>query len=179
MRRIAWLSLLATCNLAVCFAGESTGAEAARTCAAISDAEARLACYDDIFKDVSPNAQTAREKTESKPAAKPQPTPTAEPELDAEERFGMRGDVARDMLDRQAAQTPKLDELRAKIVAIDWLPRGEFVVTLDNGQVWTQKRKESIGPLKVGDTVTIRAAALGSYRMTASTSRATRVQRTK
>jgi hypothetical protein len=167
MRRISWLFFLTVGSAIIADAAESNAPEAARACAAQRDDAARLACYDAAFGVAS-----------SQPESPLQSAP-AEPEPSAEERFGMRGDVARETLDRQEAQRPRIDELQARIVEIDWLPRGEFVVTLDNGQVWTQKRKESIGPLKVGDTVTIRAGAFGSFRMTATSTRATKVQRTK
>ena len=55
--------------------------------------------------------------------------------------------------------TPK--SVHAKVVAVARPPAGRFIVTLDNGQVWSQQ--ESIDfPLEVGDEVTIRSGLLGA-----------------
>ena len=47
--------------------------------------------------------------------------------------------------------------MSATVTAIDKRPRGELVVTLDNGQVWAQKNAERYFPLEVGDPVAILA----------------------
>jgi hypothetical protein len=66
--------------------------------------------------------------------------------------------------------------MSATVTSIDKRPRGELVVTLDNGQVWAQKNADRYFPLEVGDTVEILAGALGSFRLLAG-SRATAVTR--
>ena len=66
--------------------------------------------------------------------------------------------------------------MSATVAAIDKRPRGELVVTLDNGQVWAQKERGPYFPLKVGDPVAILAGSLGSFRLI-SGSRATAVTR--
>jgi hypothetical protein len=48
---------------------------------------------------------------------------------------------------------------------------------LDNDQVWMENQASEYFPLKIGDTVRIRSAALGSYMMFAPSKRATRVTR--
>lgn len=72
------------------------------------------------------------------------------------------------------AAAPK--RISATVTAIDKQPRGELVVTLDNGQVWAQKNADRYFPLKVGDPVAILAGSLGSFRLIAG-SRATAVTR--
>jgi hypothetical protein len=72
------------------------------------------------------------------------------------------------------APTPK--RMSATVTAIEKRPRGELVVTLDNGQVWAQKNADRYFPLEVGDPVAILAGALGSFRLIAG-SRATPVTR--
>ena len=72
------------------------------------------------------------------------------------------------------AAAPK--RMSATVTAIDKRPRGELVVTLDNGQVWAQKSAERYFPLEVGDPVAILAGSLGSFRLI-SGSRATAVAR--
>ena len=79
--------------------------------------------------------------------------------------------------DRAAApQAPAPKRMSATVTSIDKRPRGELVVTLDNGQVWAQKNADRYFPLEVGDTVEILAGALGSFRLLAG-SRATAVTR--
>jgi hypothetical protein len=72
------------------------------------------------------------------------------------------------------AAAPK--RMSATVTAIEKRPRGELVVTLDNGQVWAQKSAERYFPLEVGDPVAILAGSLGSFRLICG-SRATAVTR--
>jgi hypothetical protein len=79
--------------------------------------------------------------------------------------------------DRAAApQAPAPKRATATVTAIEKRPRGELVVTLDNGQVWAQKSADRYFPLKVGDPVAILAGSLGSFRLICG-SRATAVTR--
>jgi hypothetical protein len=73
-------------------------------------------------------------------------------------------------------QAPAQKRTSATVTAIEKRPRGELVVTLDNGQVWAQKSADRYFPLKVGDPVAILAGSLGSFRLIAG-SRATAVTR--
>jgi hypothetical protein len=73
-------------------------------------------------------------------------------------------------------QAPAPKRMNATVTAIDKRPRGELVVTLDNGQVWAQKSADRYFPLEVGDPVAILAGSLGSFRLIAG-SRATAVTR--
>jgi hypothetical protein len=73
-------------------------------------------------------------------------------------------------------QAPAPKRMSATVTAIDKRPRGELVVTLDNGQVWAQKNADRYFPLEVGDPVAILAGSLGSFRLI-SGSRATAVTR--
>lgn len=58
--------------------------------------------------------------------------------------------------------------------------RGErFVATLDNGQVWSQAETNTRIDIRVGDTVTIRRGALGSYLLSDGEGLATRVKRVR
>jgi hypothetical protein len=53
---------------------------------------------------------------------------------------------------------------------------GEFVYTLANGQVWIQSEAEQSGYVRDGTPVTIKRAALGSYKLV-SGNVSTRVRR--
>ena len=76
--------------------------------------------------------------------------------------------------DERADSEPK--RIAATVTAIDKRPRGELVLTLDNGQVWAQKEAGAYFPVKVGDPVTILAGTLGSFRLIVA-NRATAVTR--
>jgi hypothetical protein len=168
----------------VSLAAEASALERAQACVNQSDDTRRLACYDAALGVGSDTDSSAGANGATLPVAQnaPAPLPASSPTTQnptATESFGYHGDVAREKVDREAAAAPKLKMLQARITAIERLPLGEFVVTLDNGQVWRQKAKESIGPLHVGDQVTIRAGALGSFRLSGSSNRSTMVQRVK
>jgi|688.fasta_scaffold209207_2 hypothetical protein len=81
----------------------------------------------------------------------------------AEQRFGYRGEVARESLDREKAAAPALERLQAKVQSISTTPSGDWVVTLDNGQTWAQVPTGMRYSLRVGDAVTITPGALGSF----------------
>ena len=127
-----------------------------RRCMAETADSARLACFD-------------REAARLEAAAAPALTP--------EERFGLRGDVARETLEREKAARQSLERLEARVTAVASGPTGDWVVTLDNGQVWAQVPSGTRYTIRVGDAVTISPAALGSYMLTGESGRSVRVRR--
>ena len=80
----------------------------------------------------------------------------------AEQRFGYRGEVARESIDREKAAAPTLERLQAKVLSVTNTASGDWVATLDNGQVWIQVPTGTRFSLRVGDEVTITPGALGS-----------------
>ena len=56
---------------------------------------------------------------------------------------------------------------------------GKFVVTLDNAQVWSQSEFNSQADVQVGDAITVRRGALGSYLLVTKAGIGTRVKRVK
>ncbi len=96
-----------------------------------------------------------------------------------EERFGFRGEVAREALDRQRAELPELERLTSTVQSASRQAGGDFVVALANGQVWAQLPTGTPQRLKVGDEVTISPAALGSYMMKLPNGRGVRVKRVR
>jgi len=90
--------------------------------------------------------------------------------LSPEERFGLRGDLKRE-------RTGDLAELSATATAVSAKPRGELVVTLDNGQVWAEIAPGSSIRLKAGDPVRIQAGTLGSFILIAPNGRSSKVAR--
>jgi hypothetical protein len=141
--------------------------EAVRACAAETDVLRRLACYDRAA------AQLVGEHT---PGAAPASS-TADRDgprtVSPEARFGVRNGP---LDERKYATAPK--EITATVILIEMRRlSGALVVSLDNDQVWVENQPSEYFPLKVGDTVRIRSAALGAYMMFAPSKRATRVTR--
>jgi hypothetical protein len=141
-----------------------------RRCMAEAVDAARLACFD---------REAARlvAATGAATGAAAEPAAPAAPALTAEQRFGLRGEVARETLEREKAAKQELDRLDAKVTAVTAGPTGDWVVTLDNGQVWAQVPAGMRYTIRVGDAVTIAPAALGSYMLTGESGRSVRVRR--
>lgn len=122
-------------------------------CARVRDAAARLACYDEAF---------------------------GKPPLPIEsEQFGLTPDQierARPAAERAAADVQKLT---ATVTAVEYRGNGRFVATLDNGQLWSQVETNTKVRVAIGDSVTVRRAALGSYLLTSGRGIATRVRRVR
>jgi hypothetical protein len=163
----AWLALAAPA-----LGAAQIETDALRACAAERDDARRLACYDQAM-GVSKGSTTA---APSATAAAAPTAPVATPEPEA--KFGYRGPIARKELDEKARREGGFDKLDAAVVEVARRPRGELVVTLDNGQVWSQKTLES-ARVKAGDRVTIRKASFGSFLMVLPNNDTIRVAREK
>jgi hypothetical protein len=98
-----------------------------------------------------------------------------------EDRFGLRRNQSPPAAPgEQPVEHPDKDEIEnisATVTAISRRPHGERVLTLDNGQVWAQTQAGAYLRVRVGDTVTIRSAALGSYLLSVQHGGSTRVER--
>ncbi len=184
----------------MCAWGSAPAAEALpptlRVCMSESDAARRLACFDrESARLVKDNAPTARKSdprvaapaaTAAVPAATapaaatPAPAATAPASSSPQDKFGYRGNIARAEIDKQSEQERSQAEvLSAKVTELSTLAHGEVLLTLDNGQVWQQKRGDRGMRIKVGDDVTIRRATLGSFLLTAKAKGSMRVSRVK
>jgi phospholipase A1 len=130
-------------------------ADVARCTAIESDAE-RLACYDKLFA----RAVSQQRDAETTVAARvPAVTP---PAAATHDDFGFDGHPPPGS-QSQKPQVP--DEMQARIAGIVTQPRGEHVLTLDNGQVWEQKESDWHLGFNVGDEVIIKRGAFKSYRL--------------
>jgi hypothetical protein len=160
--------------------------ESVRACASETDYARRLACYDREFAHTDArsaplpperSAPLPAERSAPLPAERSAPLPAEKNgKAPPEEKFGYRGSIAREELDQRAAADAGVDRLEATVAEISSRGRGQFVVTLDNGQVWAQKTADSMR-LKIGDRVVIRKASLGSFLLVAPNKRTTRVIR--
>jgi hypothetical protein len=98
-------------------------------------------------------------------------------ELSAEERFGMTAELAEKT--PEVEKEVELREISAVAVEVSKRLRGELVVTLDNGQVWTEKDAEAGFKVIAGDTVVIKKGRMGGYRMVGRGNRASAMERIK
>jgi hypothetical protein len=141
-------------------------------CAAIEDDRARLACYDALFRQ-APEEQGALASASagdpmagepSPPAAAvaaPSSAPVAAAASNPEADFGLSGQQRQERA--EAAGARKVDEVSAKIVAIEPSRVGKPAIELDNGQRWRQIEATSWPVFEIGENVVIRKASFGSF----------------
>jgi len=141
--------LLTTVGVHPALAADADLSERIAACTREHDDARRLACFD---RAAAPKADAGK---------------VAAGKVDATQEFGVQGsELARNRDDGEAhdeSAPPK--RMTAKVAALEQRPRGELVFTLDNGQVWAQKEVGAYLPVKVGDSVTILAGSLGSFRL--------------
>jgi hypothetical protein len=131
-------------------------------CAAVADSGQRLACFDGLVA----------EQSRSVPAAEP----SAAPILAPEEKFGRE----QQLVYQSTTGDDALQQVTARIVGLRERSDGRLTVELDNGQVWAQSEVASSPvPLTIGETVTIRRGAVGSFVLVTKHSRSFRVRRTR
>ena len=168
----ALVTVLSGTDFAVAPARAAVGTtEDLLACASEPDDTRRLRCFDDavagLRRAVPPSAAAASRPEPATPAAAP---PASTPAVSAEDRFGARGELK---ADRQ------LSQITATVTALSARPYGELVITLDNGQMWAEIAPGSKVRLKTGDSVTIEAGALGSFRLIAANGRSSKVSRVR
>jgi hypothetical protein len=195
----AWMRVLivSTGSLAAVplYAAEDLRAALA-ACRAEQDDTKRLACYDRHADQVTPATTAASPETAS--ATPPEAAPAAAAAAgtaaagtaaagtaatsSAADKFGYSGGMSPEEVDQQrkSEKAQGLEEISATVRELSTQPRGEWIVTLDNGQVWAQKAADGRFRLKIGDQVKIRSGALGAYYLSlASSDRKTRVSRVR
>lgn len=182
MRKYSMRFALASIACAVSFApvvSAQTLQEQVQTCSTETDAARRLSCYDRAAATLRKAAPAARAATSTAssgqaapitPASTTASTPT---QADAAEFGVSEGPLA------AKKQATGLKAITAVVTAVAFQPRGELIMTLDNGQVWQQNEAVAYFPLKVGDTVKISTASLGSYLLLTPTKRTTKVTRVR
>ena len=91
------------------------------------------------------------------------------------DEFGMNAELASEQPERKTEGV--LKEISAKVVEVRKRGYGEHVVTLDNGQIWAEKRNENSLRIKVGDTVRIKRNKFGGYRIIGNGNRSSPAKR--
>jgi hypothetical protein len=180
VQRFSWLLV------GIGFLGCATAADvlppSLRACMKEADATRRLACFDrESAVLANENVPVAHqvEAAPTRPVAAPPAAPVASAVAtagaaaattqSATDKFGYKGSIAREDLDKKKEAEQASGALTAKVAEVAALPNGGLRVTLDNGQVWQQKTADRGMHVKVGDQVTIKHATLGSFLLTSDT----------
>ena len=153
LRVTACLGLLLSVTHAVAAPPQALG----HSCAAVTGASERLACYDAAFPPVAA-ADVASERER------------------ALKEFGLNKTQLRER-DPARMSVVAPDRIEALIARLSVRPTGERVVTLDSGQVWLLTEVTMKGPVSIGDRVTVREAALGSFMLVTPKNVALRARR--
>jgi hypothetical protein len=174
--RIAALGACLVAGACVLPARAATGSDGA-SCVAVSDDAARLACYDRAYGRNAPGKTAATAApAAAATAARAAPAPAAPKDPVAE--FGLTEAAKQAKDPAKAAEAAKAPtSVTAKVISVRFKKYGEFVVTLDNAQVWEQNEPMSSAIVRVGDTVTVKKAVLGSYTLVTAARVATKVHR--
>lgn len=155
----------------ISFAGNESGLlSQIEKCKQISQADARLVCFDDLAKDTAiTTALPVNNDIAPVPATIVQAQPSESQQVD---------DFAKEHL-KKSSNEQGLDSISSSITKLKKLIRGQWVITLENGQKWQQKDSAKI-KLKVGDTVRMKKAAMGAiYLYKEGSHRNIRVKRVK
>ena len=140
-------------------------------CRAITEATARLACFDRESAGLEAKVAAAAVPA---PVAAPRPLP---PPLDPKKEFGLPEKAVATQevaAGTRAADTSAID---AHVLGFAQGADGRGVFTLDNGQVWRQLNSTGEMLIHNGDPVTISRAALGSYWLQVKSGRGCKVSR--
>lgn len=153
-------------------------------CRGIASLALRLQCYDrvvdgspagNVEMTVSPAIITpaiqqpvASTPELTKPVtAQKAPARVVSPEstkVKPEELFGKSGAEVAEAVS-QELKIDSVDQIASKVIRIQINSTQEYVVYLENGQVWKQKDKAGKWRIKVGETAIISKASLGSFLM--------------
>jgi hypothetical protein len=81
---------------------------------------------------------------------------------------------------RREPRTPVLGYTLATVVRLSVRPKtGRFIVTLDNGQKWSQIENKADVRVSIGDEIKLEKSTLGSYMLTTPLGVQTRVKRSR
>ena len=113
---------------------------------------------------VAPAAASTPVAVVSQPSATPALRPEVIERVEPEELFGKSAEEVKQAVSKKL-EIDTLDQISSKVSRVQINASQEYVVYLENGQVWKQKDKAGKWRIKVGETAIISSALLGSYMM--------------
>jgi len=176
------VSLIGLCVVIGAISRVAWGGDSLAVCAEVTDNAERLACYDRLAGRISMNGSTAVATVPDgivatvmavDPVAVAEAAATAVP-IDSAADFGLPMQVI-----QERNSVGRVESINAHVTAVTTNASGRIVVELDNGHVWVQTETDTYPTLKSGDPVTIKRAALGSFRLTGPLKVSWRVRRLK
>ena len=163
---------ISTVLLLTALAATPARAAEPQRCATIADDNARLACYDAVFGSPAKPA-AAQPAAVAATAAGAGAVLAATPSK--EDQFGLTPVQTKKKVEEPEEVTGP-ESIDSVLTKLTMRPTGEFIYTLENGQRWVQVEADPAGKLEAGAAVTIKKAALGSYKLVSGPV-ATRVRR--
>jgi len=140
-------------------------------CAELESDAARLACFDAVINERRIGTPTAEPDAGARQAELPADTPPTPAPATAPAATA-REPAAAVPAESATKQEPE-NEYAAVVTAMRTRPHGQVVVTLDNGQTWSEQYASRRFLVEVGDTVTMKKARFSSaYRLVAPGGRA-------
>jgi hypothetical protein len=158
-----------------------------RSCVAEADDLRRLSCFDRAMTELTSESPTGAPRTESNVALSrddrveamaPTPAPSTM-QRSPEDDFGRNEAMERKLEEASGGKSQEITQVSLTVSDVSRRPRGELLISLDNGQIWVETKASSYFPLEAGDTVTIKRRSLGSFSLIGPTGRFTRVKRVK
>jgi hypothetical protein len=167
--RAGRLIIIATVACAT-IVGAGQGSDLERCAELVSDAE-RLACFDALIeRQPEPASVPAAVEPLGDPVVVPE-VEAVDPPAESPPAAQSEANVRETQPSRQQEASPngKRDrpkEYTATVVAIRERPHGQMVVTLDNGETWSEQYASRAFLVDVGDTVTLKSRIFSSaYRL--------------
>ena len=136
--------------------------DAVQACRKEPDDARRLACFDRETAKYPLTAEQSFGLSASKVAALQEPPP-----------------AGREAATQARPAAHAEPQLRAKVAALRERAHAGFLVTLDNGQVWSQNEMDSHSDIRPGDLVVIKPGRLGGFWLVGPSGWSTRVRRIK
>lgn len=139
-------------------------------CAELDSDAARLACFDAVMQERQTGAPAAAPAAGASPTERPTEAPPAP--VSGTTTPAAAEAPATPPAEPAAKQKPR-KEYTAVVTAMRTRPHGQVVVTLDNGEAWSEQYASRRFLVEVGDTVTMKKARFSSaYRLIAPGGRA-------